>query len=149
MSTNSADHEAHWKECMLKAGSQCENCGRPMFTILQTPMSWLHIVHDPFVHVWVTPVCGSGQCEVELTQHIQQAILQAPDPSATNGTATNEPNTTEILPCKACQTTTGTKRRARCKVVAYCGREHQKQDWTAHKKACAALRSGSSIDDVD
>ncbi len=48
-------------------------------------------------------------------------------------------NTVEILPCKVCGETGKTKRCGRCKVVAYCGKEHQKADWKVHKKICASL----------
>ena len=40
----------------------------------------------------------------------------------------------EILCCKICGRIEGAKRCGRCKVVAYCGREHQKMDWKFHKE---------------
>ena len=42
----------------------------------------------------------------------------------------------ELVPCGVCGVVEGTKKCARCRVVAYCGREHQKLDWPVHKKAC-------------
>ena len=48
-------------------------------------------------------------------------------------------NVMEVLPCKVCGETEKTMKCARCKVVAYCGKEHQKADWKVHKKICASL----------
>jgi hypothetical protein len=42
----------------------------------------------------------------------------------------------EVKLCKVCGTTVGAKCCSRCQAVAYCGKEHQKADWKAHKKAC-------------
>jgi len=42
----------------------------------------------------------------------------------------------ELLPCKVCGTTDGTSRCARCRVVFYCGKEHQVADWASHKVLC-------------
>jgi hypothetical protein len=39
--------------------------------------------------------------------------------------------------CQVCQSA-GTKLCTGCRVVRYCSAEHQKQDWVAHKKECAA-----------
>jgi hypothetical protein len=52
--------------CLATSNAFCENCGSPRTTVLQTPMSWLHKVDDPFVVVWTNPVCGKGGCEIQI-----------------------------------------------------------------------------------
>lgn len=49
-------------------------------------------------------------------------------------------NMMEILPCKVCANTKMKRKRcARCKVVAYCGKEHRKADWKVHERVGASL----------
>ena len=38
--------------------------------------------------------------------------------------------------CSVCGSTSDLKRCSRCKKVSYCCIEHQKKDWTTHKKLC-------------
>ena len=38
--------------------------------------------------------------------------------------------------CKVCGITANLSFCSQCHQVAYCGKEHQKQDWKAHKKVC-------------
>jgi len=52
--------------------------------------------------------------------------------------AGNLRNTVEFPPCKVCGKTEA-KRCMGCKVVAYCGKKHQKADWKVHKGVCASL----------
>ena len=61
------EHEA---ACLTNSNAFCENCGSPRVTALQTPMSWLQNVEDPFVAVWVNPVCGKDKCETEIRQQV-------------------------------------------------------------------------------
>src|SRR5690554_4872015 len=43
--------------------------------------------------------------------------------------------------CAVCQTRTNLLRCSRCKVVKYCSKEHQIQDWPNHKHQCTLLQS--------
>src|SRR5438105_2600196 len=62
------EHEA---DCRAASNPLCGNCGSPTIKVLLTPMSWLHIVEDPFVNIWVNPVCAKGECEIQMRQQIQ------------------------------------------------------------------------------
>lgn len=121
----------HQAACRAASNPRCENCGLPTVTILQTPMSWLHVVNDPFVNIWVDPVCGRGECETKIRQQIQSMMAEmqkaGPGPSSTPR---------EVMPCNICGKAEATKRCGKCKTVAYCGQEHQKADWKVHQKSC-------------
>ena len=41
--------------------------------------------------------------------------------------------------CQVCQVQ-ATKKCSLCKIIYYCGKEHQKQDWPAHKSNCPGLK---------
>ena len=127
----------HDAECRAASSTKCTNCGSRSVKVLTTPMSWLHIVDEPFVNVLVDPVCDKSMCEMRTRQEIQDMMAQVmkESPGADKGTEESR-NMTEILPCKVCGKTEKTMRCARCKVVAYCGKEHQKADWKVHKRAC-------------
>jgi hypothetical protein len=131
------EHEA---ECRAASNTDCGSCGSPTVNVLLTPMSWLHIVDEPFVHVLVHPVCNKSICEIQMRQEIQVMMTQITrDGPRVNNGSRGSGDMVEILPCKVCGGTEKTKRCARCKVTAYCGKEHQKADWKAHKKICASL----------
>jgi len=125
------EHEA---ACRAASNSKCQSCGSPAVKVLQTPMSWLHIVDEPFVNVWVNPVCNKSECEMRTRQQIQDMMMLITEEGA-GGSG----NVAEILPCKVCGGTEKTMKCAQCKVVAYCGKEHQKADWKVHKRTCASL----------
>jgi len=103
-------------------------------------MSWLHIVDEPFINVLVNPVCDKSECEMRTRQQIQDMMAAiAAEVQETEENDGRPKNAVEILPCKVCGETENTKRCGRCKVVAYCGKEHQTADWKVHKKVCASL----------
>lgn len=49
----------------------------------------------------------------------------------------------EIMPCQVCGGMVGTMRCKGCRVVAYCGKEHQREHWKVHKKLCKEMGSGA------
>lgn len=131
------EHEA---ACSAASNPKCQSCGSPTVKVLQTPMSWLHIVDEPFINVLVNPVCDKSECEMRTRQLIQDVMAEVTtEVQEVEELDARLRNTVEILPCKVCGETENTKRCARCKVVVYCGKEHQKADWKVHKKICASL----------
>ncbi|GFR90008.1 Egl nine-like protein 1 [Elysia marginata] len=46
--------------------------------------------------------------------------------------------------CAVCNSTLSLKRCSRCKVIFYCSREHQKEDWIHHKSLCTQTLAGQS-----
>ena len=92
---------------------------------------------EPFVTVFVDSVCNKCECEMQTRQQIQDMMALIMVDGQGVG-ARESRNTREILPCRVCGETKAIK-CARCKVVAYYGKEHQKADWKVHKKICASL----------
>src|SRR5438045_4158701 len=66
----------HEVACLAASNPKCQCCGSPTFTVLQSPMSWLHKVDDPFVVVWVNPVCNKKECEIRARQQIQDTMVR-------------------------------------------------------------------------
>ena len=96
-------------------------------------MSWLHNVGDPFVMVWVNPVCREGECETRTRQEIKEMMDELVPEG--HGRISEPRICVEITACRICGKTVGMIRCGRCKGVAYCGREHQRADWKEHKKS--------------
>ena len=134
------EHEAI---CLATSNSHCENCGSRRTTVLQTPMSWLHKADDPFVVVWVNPVCEKGECESQIRQDMQDMMAELVG-DAPDGRVSGPMTYLGVIPCKVCGKTEAIKRCGRCRVVGYCGKEHQKADWEVHKKICVPMRGPSS-----
>ena len=42
--------------------------------------------------------------------------------------------------CYVCGKESDLEQCSQCKVVSYCGREHQREDWRAHKVACKQVK---------
>ncbi|KAF2188755.1 hypothetical protein K469DRAFT_702447 [Zopfia rhizophila CBS 207.26] len=130
------EHEA---ACLAASNPRCQNCGLSTVKVLQTPMSWLHIVDEPYIHVLVNSVCDKSECEMQTRQQIQDIMAEVTtEVQEAEELAGRLRNTVEILLCKVCGETNA-KRCARCKVVGYCGKEHQKADWKVHKRDCASV----------
>jgi hypothetical protein len=54
----------------------------------------------------------------------------------TNISSMTTPYKLLISGCQICQKSNGLNTCGKCKVVQYCGREHQANDWPAHKVVC-------------
>jgi hypothetical protein len=124
----------HEEACRRASGLLCEICGSFSTGVLQSPMSWLHQVGDPFVGVWVNSVCGNSRCETQMRQEVQETMGEV----IGEHQGQQELESVEVLRCRVCGKTEEMMRCARCKVVGYCGREHQKEDWKVHKRSCVS-----------
>lgn len=119
--------------CRAASSPECGQCHSPTAKILLTPMSWLHNVQDPFVNAWANAVCANPACEAKSRTQIQEMMKLLGNPQDAAG----------VLRCQVCGKADKTMQCARCKGVAYCGKEHQKADWASHKKVCKSPRSES------
>ncbi|KAK3312959.1 hypothetical protein B0H66DRAFT_569253 [Apodospora peruviana] len=66
----------HQADCRAASKPFCGNCGSPSAGILQTPMSWLHNVQDPFVVIWVNHICGKAECETQMRKSVQNMMAE-------------------------------------------------------------------------
>jgi hypothetical protein len=98
-------------------------------------MSWLHRAEDPFVAVLVNPFCGKRDCEAQMRHSVEEMIAEATAESQGQGASQPSAHVGNMC-CRICGKTEGIMKCARCKAVAYCGREHQRADWKAHKTSC-------------
>ena len=117
----------HEGACRAASDPVCVSCGSPITTVLQTPMSCLHKVDDPYVAVIVSGVCGDVECEIQTRQAIQEEMLEA---------GAGREAEVEGTVCAVCGTRKQIQRCGRCKAVAYCGKDHQRVHWKIHKESC-------------
>lgn len=122
----------HEVVCKDASGPACGICGEATKEILQTPMSWLHHKSDPFIGVWVSPLCSKGACEFAARREITGIMSGLGGNVMGSGFST----ATEILFCKWCGSTQQIKKCGACQMVGYCSKEHQKRSWKEHKKIC-------------
>jgi len=102
-------------------------------------MSWLHVVSDPFVTVWVNPVCEKEECEEKLRGEISDMMRIIMGEDGASALENDVQREVTGVGCRVCGKTEKTRKCARCKVVTYCGREHQREDWRVHKNVCGLL----------
>ncbi|XP_044718722.1 MYND finger domain-containing protein [Hirsutella rhossiliensis] len=128
------EHEA---ACRKAAGVRCESCGGLAKEILQSPISYLH-AERPFVLVVVSSFCGQEGCEIRARQEMQDTMAEAGQADGSMGAkqmqGQDAQSTEEGLP--GLWRDGGARRCSRCLAVAYCSRQHQKEDWKVHKKGC-------------
>lgn len=122
-----------------------------MNSVTMTPMSFLHQVDDPFINIYVNPVCRKPECDLKTRQEISDVMAMIGQNPSTNRLKANpggpnipgtEGRIKEGVMCQVCGQVDGVKRCARCGVVAYCGKEHQVADWKTHKRICKAPERG-------
>ncbi|KAM4063269.1 MYND finger domain-containing protein [Hirsutella rhossiliensis] len=106
------EHEA---ACRKAAGARCESCGEVAKDILQSPISYLH----------AEAVCARGRV----------VILRRTEAWA-QSKCKGRMHRAQRKVCRVCGEMAGARRCSRCLAVAYCSRQHQKEDWKVHKKGC-------------
>jgi len=124
----------HEDVCRAASSLFCGVCRSNSTGVLQTPMSWLQQVEDPFVGVWVNSVCGNDRCERQTRQEVQETM----DELLGEYLSEVELGSVEVLCCRVCGKTEEIMRCGRCRVVGYCGKEHQREDWKGHKRNCVS-----------
>ncbi|KAH6982382.1 hypothetical protein EDB80DRAFT_736498 [Ilyonectria destructans] len=120
-------------DCLRHSSPVCA-CGLPAITTSQLPMPFLDEA-EPRVVVTVEPLCGQEKCRTRVRQ---ETLRMMSGPRGPDGSPQyTDPLVVEtVMSCKVCAKAEGVKKCGRCRAVAYCGREHQKQDWPIHKPGC-------------
>ncbi|KAM4061382.1 MYND finger domain-containing protein [Hirsutella rhossiliensis] len=93
----------------------------------------------PFVVVVVSSFCGQEGCEIRARQEMQDTMAEAGQADGSMGAKQmqgQDAQSTEGKVCRVCGEMAGARRCSRCLAVAYCSRQHQKEDWKVHKKGC-------------
>ncbi|MCJ1252019.1 hypothetical protein MMC30_009257 [Trapelia coarctata] len=127
--------QLHAPACLAASCTKCEVCGSPTVKVLQTPMSYLHLVENPLVACQVTAVCDKPNCEMMARRNIQEAQMEA-QREVGGGMAPGMGR--EVMLCGTCGQMDDVKKCKGCGVVAYCGKECQKKDWKTHKPFCGS-----------
>ncbi|KAM4061623.1 hypothetical protein HRG_013255 [Hirsutella rhossiliensis] len=94
----------HESACRSASGAFCECCGRFATDILQSPISMLH-ADEARIVVWVTSLCGRGQCEVEMRQEMQLVMGEMRQEEERRDKFLGRNRCMEVRLCKICGTT--------------------------------------------
>lgn len=90
-------------------------------------------------------MCDKPECDLKTRQQMQDfmALMSADAEGMKQPEGIVKPKERmEVGPCRVCDKTEKTFRCAGCKVVFYCGKEHQKEDWPLHKAICKKVAKG-------
>lgn len=129
--------QIHYKEIEAASTTKCIECTGPRHTILQTPMSWLHLP-QPFIYCFTVPVCKKGKCEFEARTSLNKMLSNSMGIQDLGGQRRGVTNAgKEVLPCGNCGKVDQTRRCGKCKLVAYCDKDCQAAHWKVHKRICA------------
>ena len=119
----------HEVACRGASSPLCGACGSARTQILQTPITIIQDVDDLCLSVWVNSLCDKAECEAQTKKDMDNIMGKLRE-------QLSDEMCSETKACKVCGKSVGMKRCARCKAVAYCGTEHQRQDWKIHKRFC-------------
>ncbi|KAH7190140.1 hypothetical protein DER44DRAFT_851977 [Fusarium oxysporum] len=89
----------HESACRSASGAFCECCGRFATDILQSPISMLHR-DKPRIVVWVTSLCGSGQCGIQMRQEMQLMMQEMRQEDEMLGEVLGHTDCMEVKLCK-------------------------------------------------
>lgn len=110
--------------------------------------SCLNDLKDPAIGVVVVPFCGKPECEMAVRQQTGAWIesinksQEVKQTGASGGPSSVKAGATAT--CRVCDKSEGAKFCQGCKLVAYCGKEHQKKDWSAHKQVCRSSTNANT-----
>lgn len=69
--------DRHKGVCLVASPDACGVCEKaPATEILTTPMSYLHVVHEPRVMVLVTAICGKDACTAQGQREINAIVAE-------------------------------------------------------------------------
>ncbi|CAG8951075.1 hypothetical protein HYFRA_00006473 [Hymenoscyphus fraxineus] len=125
-----------------KSNPKCPLCSKRCTTTSVAPYPWLHETLHPQAIFVVLGHCGDAKCEEGIDKVIQEQNSQLEDVLREWGAAhpeTEGGKGAAAKKCRVCAKVEEAQFCANCKVIAYCGKEHQKQDWNVHKNVCAQL----------
>lgn len=122
------------------SNQSCHICGKPSVGTNVEPTDSYSNLQDPSnprIEYIAIGYCGNPKCMLDIKEEIYHENLKE---EAREWEAAH-PEEDERKPgkCGVCEKVEGTKFCNKCKVTAYCGKEHQKGDWKVHKKVCAKL----------
>jgi hypothetical protein len=101
----------HELNAPIKCGRTCIGCQQPISVYSLHPISWLHRVNEPFLHIEVIPLCGKTKCERDAAIYAVEVCRQHGMPSMLDRKS-----------CIVCGQQEDLMRCVRCKEVMYCGR---------------------------
>lgn len=133
-------YETKKKPAPLHPVRNAEFAAHPARNPHDSPMSWLHLVDDPFVKVIASPTCQKGECVVKMRQKIQVMMMELAE-KGSKLRPEGPKKSFEVLPRGFCGQVGKTLKCGHCKAVGYCGKEHQKKDWKKHKAVCKEATS--------
>jgi hypothetical protein len=78
-----------------------------------------------------------------MRQSVEEVVAEAMAETQGQGQGASQPGAhVGNMSCRICGKTEGIMKCARCKLAAYCGKEHQKADWKVHKTSCVSNNGG-------
>lgn len=123
---------------------ECITCGKATDFALTLPTPFLTLI-DPHVQVAVISCCeDKAECYTPAKQTRRDQIKAQDDERDRAAAEKREEQRKNYVPgrvCEVCHATEGLKFCQGCKFLAYCGKEHQTQDWVkGHKSLCGLCK---------
>lgn len=121
-------HTMELVQAAARSNITCVLCAQPSTTITCALAPGWDNASNLFVKIDVFTLCPKEECKHGFTKRVQATIDTGEDLDIQRASIAKH--------CPICFANEGLKFCQRCKVTAYCGKEHQKEDWKEHKKSC-------------